>query len=123
MHLGYKAFRIEGKFKFEHVLIAEKALGRTLPKEVQVHHFDYNKQNNSRRNLVICPNAAYHKLLHVRTDALNATGNPNARKCSRCKQYDLLENLKVYEGKRTIIVHPACARKYQKLAERRIGTN
>jgi hypothetical protein len=63
---GYMVVRIGGVHKFEHVLIAEKALGKPLPKGAQVHHLNERKGDNRNRNLVVCPDDAYHKLLHKR---------------------------------------------------------
>jgi len=69
----------------EHILIAEAALGREIPPGVEVHHVDENPLNNSRGNLVICQDKAYHKLLHVRTRIVRAGGNPNTDKvCHDC---------------------------------------
>lgn len=68
-----------------HILAAEKALGRQLPAGAHVHHVDGNHLNNANSNLVICQDAAYHKLLHVRTRIVRAGGNPNTEKiCSVC---------------------------------------
>lgn len=77
-----------GFYVLEHVLIAEKALGRALPKKAEVHHADENKSNNKPCNLVICQDAAYHRLLHLRTTALRAFGDVNARRCSHCKKWE-----------------------------------
>lgn len=38
----------------EHVVIAEQALGKQLPKGALVHHFDEDRANNENGNLVIC---------------------------------------------------------------------
>lgn len=78
-----------------HRLIAEKLLGKPLPASAEVHHVDGNGLNNEHSNLVICPDKAYHRLLHVRTAALKACGNANYRKCAICKQYDDPENMYV----------------------------
>ena len=43
---GYQMVRIAGKYVLEHVSLAEKALGRPLPKGTQVHHVDGNRANN-----------------------------------------------------------------------------
>jgi hypothetical protein len=72
----------------EHVLIAEEALGKYLPQFAVIHHADGNKRNNSRNNLVICNNSAYHQLIHKRKRAFDACGNPNYLKCYHCGQYD-----------------------------------
>ncbi len=74
--------------RMTHVQKAEKALGKPLPTKAVVHHIDYDKENNNNTNLVICPDQTYHALLHVRTDAYNACGNANFRRCIFCKQYD-----------------------------------
>jgi hypothetical protein len=70
-----------------HVLVAEKALGHFLPDGAHVHHVDENKRNNANTNLVICQDAAYHKLLHLRRAVVRAGGNPNTQRiCPTCKQ-------------------------------------
>jgi hypothetical protein len=66
-----------------HILVAERALGHHLPPGAEVHHVDGNPLNNAPRNLVICQDAAYHKLLHVRQRTLAAGGNPNTEKVCR----------------------------------------
>lgn len=93
---GYLEVRKKGApRKRVHVLLAEKALGRPLPKKARVHHADCNKLNNDPANLVICPDDAYHLLLHQRIYALEACGNPNYLKCRFCKQYDDPKNLAI----------------------------
>lgn len=47
----------------EHVA---RVLGYALPRKAQVHHVDENPRNNANTNLVVCEDAAYHKLLHRR---------------------------------------------------------
>lgn len=76
-----------------HVLLAEKALGKKLPKGVVVHHIDSNGLNNDPSNLVICPDEAYHQLLHLRMRALAECGNADWRKCPYCKEWDAVEYL------------------------------
>lgn len=77
-----------GRYVLEHILVAEKALGRPLAKKHPVHHVDEDKSNNAPGNLVVCENNAYHHLLHQRQRALNACGDPGALKCVRCGKYD-----------------------------------
>lgn len=79
-----------------HIRIAETALGKPLPDGAEVHHVDGDRLNNDRSNLVVCQDNAYHKLLHIRTRALKACGNPNWRKCTYCQEYDAPENLIQY---------------------------
>lgn len=79
---------VPGRNVSEHVLIAERAIGKRLPAGAEVHHVDGNERNNRPTNLVICPDAGYHDLLHQRTNALNACGNANFRRCSYCQAYD-----------------------------------
>ena len=73
---------------YEHFVVAERALGRYLPNEAEVHHVNEVKSDNLNTNLVICENRAFHKLLHARERALKACGNPNWRPCSVCGVYD-----------------------------------
>lgn len=69
-----------------HRLLAEKALGKQLPKNVVVHH-------HTSCELVICENENYHKLLHKRTRALYLGGNVNLCRCYYCKQYFLHDQM------------------------------
>lgn len=80
---------------FMHKRIAEKILRKPLPPKAQVHHCDGDALNNQRSNLVICEDAAYHKLLHKRIDALEACDHADWRKCRYCNKYDNLENLSI----------------------------
>jgi hypothetical protein len=58
------------RYAMEHVLIVEQALGKLLPPKAVVHHFDLDPTNNTPTNLVVCPDQAYHFLLHRRQRAL-----------------------------------------------------
>lgn len=87
--LGY--VRISGKY--EHIEVAERALGKPLPGGAQVHHVNEIKTDNRGCNLVICPSRAYHILLHYRTKAYDACGHADWCKCTYCKQYDDPNNL------------------------------
>jgi len=97
--------------RFTHVVMAEKALGRHLPKGVQVHHVDENRLNNDPNNLVICPDQAYHALLHQRADALDACGHTHWRKCKYCKQWDDPKNLRIYVSS---VCHFRCEQEYRR---------
>jgi hypothetical protein len=55
----------------EHVLFAERALGRELPDGAVVHHVNGDPAaNKTPWNLVLCPDQDYHLLLHRRAQAL-----------------------------------------------------
>ncbi len=75
---------------YEHILIAEKALGKPLPPKAVVHHWDENPQNNEPSNLVICEDQRYHFLLHARARRLRDTGE-----CGRCKVIKPLDDFHV----------------------------
>src|SRR5882672_9312237 len=79
--------------KFEHVRIAESALGKLLPEKAVVHHIDGNRKNNNPNNLVVCPDQEYHFLLHKRQEALEGCGNPDYRKCRLCFKFDDIPNM------------------------------
>jgi len=54
-----------GRLRQEHRIIAERALGRKLKKEEQIHHIDMNPLNNNKFNLLICL-GNFHKFLEQR---------------------------------------------------------
>lgn len=71
---GYTYVYVEGKQIGEHVHIAEQALGKKLPTGAEVHHVNLLPWDNRPENLVVCPNRAYHKLLHKRMKELGYEG-------------------------------------------------
>ena len=109
-------------FVREHIFVAEKALGKSLPLGAVVHHADENRKNNANNNLVICQNHAYHKLLHRRMRALRGCGNPNWAKCKFCKEWDDPKNLWVWQGNHFAAHHNRCHNEYQRhKKQRRMG--
>jgi len=100
---------------YEYRLKIEKSIGRFLiPKEKVHHHF--NKDGSV--TLVLCQNQAYHKLLHMREEALRYCGHTNWRKCIYCKQYDDPKNLSASSDS----YHKRCHREYcyNKVQQRQI---
>ena len=67
---GYACIVVDKKSKLEHIHIAEKALGKPLPKGAIVHHVNERKWDNRNKNLVVCPSQEYHLMLHRRMKEL-----------------------------------------------------
>ena len=66
---GYVRLRLpDGSRVYEHKLVAEYALGRSLKSDETVHHIDGDKTNNTPNNLLICKRD-YHVELHTRLEA------------------------------------------------------
>lgn len=57
-------------YVYEHIAIAERAIGKSLPRLAVVHHINGDGADNRNCNLVICQNQSYHTLLHARQRAL-----------------------------------------------------
>lgn len=73
---GYKLIHVgDGRRVLEHIYVAEKALGKKLPKGAEVHHMNEIRTDNfTPFNLIICPTKIYHKLLHKRMKELKLYG-------------------------------------------------
>lgn len=109
---GYKrAFRTG---KLEHHVIVERVLGREIRYPEEIHHVDGNRDNNAPTNLVICPNRAYHRLLHVRQKALEECGNADFLKCPYCKKYDHPSNMLMKKTKNCVAHHKECHYAYNR---------
>lgn len=48
----------------QHILVAERILGRRLIEGEIVHHLDGDKQNNSEENLIVLSNESRHRDIH-----------------------------------------------------------
>ena len=107
-----------------HRVLAERALGKPLPKGAVIHHADNDPSNNDTTNLVICPDESYHNLLHLRLAAYQACGNPNFVKCYVCKKYDAVSSLHEVRkaGRRvTTFYHSACRKAYRAQYHKKTG--
>lgn len=98
--------------KLTHIAVVEAVLGHALPVGAVVHHVDHDPLNNAKSNLVVCPNQAYHVLLHVREEALNACGNADFRKCHFCSRWDDPGNMIPKKGHG--FIHRQCRANYMK---------
>lgn len=98
-----------------HRLVAECVVGHFLPSTVEIHHVNDDENDYRNSNLVICQDRSYHKLLHRRREALRVCGYVDWQKCTICKEYAPVEELRLYKTTKTgyqkAPVHPNCANK------------
>lgn len=65
---GYVKVRVDGRYRREHRVIAERLIGRVLTEIEVVHHVDENTVNNDPANLeVYCCNG-HHRSRHASGD-------------------------------------------------------
>ena len=95
----------------EHILIAEKTLGKLLPNGAVIHHVNEKKNDNRNSNLVICENNDYHKFIHKRIRVFKACGNVEWVKCRECKQFDNPKNMSIFHRKTNVFIHRECNNK------------
>ena len=75
-------------YVYEHILVAERAMGKPLPDGAEIHHANGDKSDNRPCNLVVCEGRSYHLLLHSRQRALEESGDANNRRCGYCGEWD-----------------------------------
>lgn len=70
-HKGYKVLYMpshphsrDNGYVYEHILVAEKKIGRSLLPEEVVHHIDGDKLNNNPNNLMVFANNVEHMKHH-----------------------------------------------------------
>lgn len=72
----------------EHIVVAERQLGRPLYRGAEVHHKDQNPANNDPTNLQVCKNAEEHREIHralKRVKKAKMLGSPNRLNWEKCK--------------------------------------
>lgn len=75
-----------GRWVYEQILVAERALGRYLGPGNVVHHVDEDPLNNRNDNLAILQGRGEHMSLHARLRVVRAGGNPWTQiLCGRCR--------------------------------------
>jgi HNH endonuclease len=82
-------------YVYEHRVVAEKKIGRSLLPSEQVHHRDENKQNNDPSNLEVVQDGHHHRALHRKAGRqLQGCDEPNRDVVCACgcgvtfKKYD-----------------------------------
>lgn len=121
---GYLVHNSGKRRSLEHIIIAERALGKGLPDGAIVHHLNGDRLDNRSENLVICQDQAYHKLLHLRQAALDAGYAAHWRRCWICCQFgdpgDMVRNGRSYLHRPclNVYIRPARAKRRVRNASR-----
>lgn len=128
--MGYVSVKMPGHpradvngWVWQHVLVAEKAVGHPFRKTAPVHHVDEDPSNNSSGNLVVCQDHAYHRLLHLRQVAFDACGCPDWRRCIYCRAYDDVSTMVRHAkgGRTEQLCHRQCRIDHQRAQRRAVA--
>jgi uncharacterized protein YbaA (DUF1428 family) len=95
---GYKKITKNGEQVYSHIVRAEEALGKSLPKGAVVSFVGSKNDNTKKQTIVICEDKAYSHNIKRREEALEVTGNPRMRRCNKCKEWDLPQNMYCYRA-------------------------
>jgi len=93
-------------------MIMEKYFNMIFPKEAVFHHINGIRTDDDPNNIIVFENQSEHLKAHQEEIAFNACGHRSWRKCSRCHEYDYIENM-VRAGQRGY-AHPKCNQEYNK---------
>lgn len=83
-------------YVYEHIIIAERMLGRSIKDDEEVHHMDFDRSNNSPNNLLVLTKSQHVKLHNwlKRSCAVDEellienevkTENPEVPECKNCR--------------------------------------
>lgn len=86
-----RAFKSGGSkgYVYEHILVAERMLGRSLDHGEVVHHLDANRSNNNESNLIVFDSHSSHASFHTDENKMrlirNEDGSYHCESKTMCK--------------------------------------
>lgn len=104
----YRTRSVNLRRTYEHVLVMEASIGRSLRDGEVVHHIDGDPRNNQIENLLLCPSQGAHLRIHAEARVRAAGGEPaQHRICCSCNQLkdkaEYTTNKNTWDGR-----HPQC---------------